>query len=226
MPVKSSVHHPTLLAFTIAAARPQSSIRPRRSMASFTPLCGCGGVQINGLFHFGEQAVAKIEHIVRYSAKDLAGKRERGETRSDCARAAAMTEEEIESDVATDPNEAGMVVVGIRSRSSCLKRRPTCICASTAMCWTFFARRDAAIKPASMRCCAPMSRGQGAGEEAPSAAALSSGRIFVMPTATMRGSASGPPKAASYWVASPAALPASIGREGFRFRQLGALGPG
>jgi uncharacterized protein (DUF4415 family) len=58
-----------------------------------------------------QQAVAKKEHIVRYSAKDLlAGKRERGETRSDWARAAAMTEEEIESDVAFDPNEAGMVV--------------------------------------------------------------------------------------------------------------------
>ena len=54
--------------------------------------------------------MAKKEHIVRYSAKDLAGKRGRGETRSDWARAAAMTEEEIESDIASDPNEAGMVV--------------------------------------------------------------------------------------------------------------------
>ena len=54
--------------------------------------------------------MAKKEHIVRYSAKDLAGNRERGETRSDWARAAAMTEEEIESDIASDPNEAGIVV--------------------------------------------------------------------------------------------------------------------
>ena len=54
--------------------------------------------------------MAKTEHIVRYSTKDLAGKRERGETRSDWARSAAMTEEEIESDIASDPNEAGMVV--------------------------------------------------------------------------------------------------------------------
>jgi uncharacterized protein (DUF4415 family) len=54
--------------------------------------------------------VAKKERIVRYSAEDLARKRERGETRSDWARAAAMTEEEIESDIASDPNEAGMVV--------------------------------------------------------------------------------------------------------------------
>jgi hypothetical protein len=54
--------------------------------------------------------VAKKEHIVRYSAEDLAVKRERGETRSDWARAAAMTENEIESDIASDPDEAGMVV--------------------------------------------------------------------------------------------------------------------
>jgi len=54
--------------------------------------------------------VAKKEHIVRYSVKDLASKGERGETRSDWARAAAMTEEEIESDIASDPNGAGMVV--------------------------------------------------------------------------------------------------------------------
>ena len=54
--------------------------------------------------------MAKKEHIVRYSLKDLASKRERGETRPDWARAAAMTEEEIESDIASDPNEAGMVV--------------------------------------------------------------------------------------------------------------------
>ncbi len=54
--------------------------------------------------------MAKKEHIGRYSARDLAGKREHGETRSDWARAAAMTEEEIERDIASDPNEAGMVV--------------------------------------------------------------------------------------------------------------------
>ncbi|HXC14360.1 MAG TPA: BrnA antitoxin family protein [Stellaceae bacterium] len=65
---------------------------------------------INGLFPSREQAVAKKAHIVRYSVEDLAGKRERGDTRSDWARAAAMTEKEIESDIASDPNEAGMVV--------------------------------------------------------------------------------------------------------------------
>ncbi len=54
--------------------------------------------------------MAKKEHIVRYSASDLAARRERGETRSDWARAAAMTGEEIEADIASDPDEAGMVV--------------------------------------------------------------------------------------------------------------------
>ena len=53
--------------------------------------------------------MAKKAHIVRYSAKDLAGKRQRGETRSNWARATAMTETEVESDIASDPDEAGMV---------------------------------------------------------------------------------------------------------------------
>jgi len=53
--------------------------------------------------------VAKKGRIVRYSAKELAAKRERGETRSDWARAAAMTDAAIEADIASDPDEAGMV---------------------------------------------------------------------------------------------------------------------
>ena len=54
--------------------------------------------------------MAKKERIVRYSAKELAAKRERGESRSDWARAAAMTDAEIAADIASDPDEAGMVV--------------------------------------------------------------------------------------------------------------------
>ena len=54
--------------------------------------------------------MAKKARIVRYSAEELAAKRRRGETRSDWARAAAMTDEEIEADIAADPDEAGMVV--------------------------------------------------------------------------------------------------------------------
>jgi uncharacterized protein (DUF4415 family) len=54
--------------------------------------------------------MARKEHIVRYSAKELAEMRKRGETHSDWAKAAAMTDEEIEADIASDPDEAGMVV--------------------------------------------------------------------------------------------------------------------
>jgi uncharacterized protein (DUF4415 family) len=50
------------------------------------------------------------ERIVTYSGKELAAKRRRGETRSDWARAAATTDQEIAADIAADPDEAGMVV--------------------------------------------------------------------------------------------------------------------
>ena len=53
--------------------------------------------------------MAKKEHIVRYTAEELAEESRRGETRTDWARAAAMTYEEIEAQVAADPDEAGMV---------------------------------------------------------------------------------------------------------------------
>ena len=54
--------------------------------------------------------MARKERIVRYSAEELAAKRKRGETRSDWARAAAMTDAEIEADIASDRDEVGMVV--------------------------------------------------------------------------------------------------------------------
>ena len=54
--------------------------------------------------------MAKKEHIVRYTAEELAEKRHRGQTRSDWTKAAALTREEIEAQVAADPDEAGMVV--------------------------------------------------------------------------------------------------------------------
>lgn len=52
----------------------------------------------------------KKERIKRHTAKGLAAKRARGEIRSDWARARAMTDEEIERDIASDPDEAGMKV--------------------------------------------------------------------------------------------------------------------
>src|SRR5207248_8995352 len=71
---------------------------------------GRGGTQISGLFHFGEQEMLKRGRIVKYTAEELAEKRSAGETHSDWARAAAATSEEIEAQVAADPDEAGMVV--------------------------------------------------------------------------------------------------------------------
>jgi uncharacterized protein (DUF4415 family) len=52
----------------------------------------------------------KKERTVRYSAEELAAKRKRGESSSDWERASGMTREEIEADIASDPDEAGMVV--------------------------------------------------------------------------------------------------------------------
>jgi uncharacterized protein (DUF4415 family) len=73
-------------------------------------LCGCGDAKISASFHSGGRVMPKKEHIVRYSAEELAEKRKRGESRSDWGRAAAMTREEIEADIASNPDEAGMVV--------------------------------------------------------------------------------------------------------------------
>lgn len=48
--------------------------------------------------------------IVSYTAEDLIAMRERGEDRTDWERAKAMTEAELEAAIASDPDEAGMVV--------------------------------------------------------------------------------------------------------------------
>jgi uncharacterized protein (DUF4415 family) len=49
-------------------------------------------------------------NIVRYTAEELAEMRKRGETRSNWEKAAALTNEEIEAQIAADPDEAGMVI--------------------------------------------------------------------------------------------------------------------
>ena len=54
--------------------------------------------------------MVKKERIVKYTAEELAEERRRGETHSDWTRAAAVTSEEIEAQVAADEDEAGMVV--------------------------------------------------------------------------------------------------------------------
>ncbi len=52
----------------------------------------------------------KKGRIVSYTEKELREMQERGEDESDWARAAAMTDAEIEAAIASDPDEAGMVV--------------------------------------------------------------------------------------------------------------------
>ena len=52
----------------------------------------------------------KKERIRRHTAKELAARHARGEGLSDWGRAQAMTREEIEQDIASDPDEAGMAV--------------------------------------------------------------------------------------------------------------------
>lgn len=47
--------------------------------------------------------------IVRYSAEELQEMRRRGETYTDWARQEALTHNEIEAQIAADPDEAGMV---------------------------------------------------------------------------------------------------------------------
>ena len=54
--------------------------------------------------------MAKKENIVRYSGDELKAMIGRGESKSDWARAAAMTDAEIEATIASNPDEAGMVI--------------------------------------------------------------------------------------------------------------------
>lgn len=50
----------------------------------------------------------KSERIVSYTAEELRQKRERGESQTDWARFDAMTEEELEAAILSDPDEAGL----------------------------------------------------------------------------------------------------------------------
>lgn len=49
----------------------------------------------------------KKERIVRCTAEELKEKLARGESETDWARVRAMTDEEVEADAASDPDEAG-----------------------------------------------------------------------------------------------------------------------
>ncbi len=54
--------------------------------------------------------MAKREHIVRYTDKELREMRERGEDKSDWKKAASMTNKEIEAAIAGDEDEKEMHV--------------------------------------------------------------------------------------------------------------------
>ncbi len=54
--------------------------------------------------------MARKERIVRYTAEELAAMRQRGETHTDWAKAAAMTDEQLAASIEADPDEAGMVM--------------------------------------------------------------------------------------------------------------------
>ena len=54
--------------------------------------------------------MARKKRIVRYTDDELRSMCERGESKSDWEQAAAMTEEEITAAIASDPDEAGMVI--------------------------------------------------------------------------------------------------------------------
>ncbi len=52
--------------------------------------------------------MAKKEHIVRHTDEELKAMQGRGETKSDWAAAAAMTDAEVEAAIASDSDEASM----------------------------------------------------------------------------------------------------------------------
>lgn len=54
--------------------------------------------------------MARKERIVRYTDEELRAMQERGESKSNWDKASAMTKAELESAIADDADEAGMVV--------------------------------------------------------------------------------------------------------------------
>jgi uncharacterized protein (DUF4415 family) len=54
--------------------------------------------------------MAKRENIVSYTDEELWDMRGRGESKSDWARAGAMTQAEIDAAIADDPDEANLVI--------------------------------------------------------------------------------------------------------------------
>jgi uncharacterized protein (DUF4415 family) len=64
----------------------------------------------DGSFLSEGRVMARKERTVRYTAKELAATRARGESKSNWRAAAAMTDAEIEAGIAADPDDAGLAV--------------------------------------------------------------------------------------------------------------------
>ena len=54
--------------------------------------------------------MAKKEHIVGHTDDELKAMQARGESKTDWAAAASMTDAEVEAAIASDPDEAGLAV--------------------------------------------------------------------------------------------------------------------
>ncbi len=99
----------------------------------------------------------KSGRIVRASAEEVQAMLDRGESRTDWKRVRAMSQEEVErlADEEDGPLPEGWestVVIGTLGASR------ACTFASTPTCSTGSRRAAPAIRPASMRCCAPSYR--------------------------------------------------------------------
>ena len=60
----------------------------------------------------------KKSRIVKYSTEKLATMRARGQSRTDWTKSAAMTTGDIETSIASDVDEAGMIIDGANAKAN------------------------------------------------------------------------------------------------------------
>jgi uncharacterized protein (DUF4415 family) len=111
--------------------------------------------------------MARKERIVRYSAKELAARRKREGSGSGWARAAAKTSEEIEVDIVSDPDEAGMAVDWDSVSIELPKPKADLHMRIDRDVLEFFRKTGRGYQTASMRCCAPTSSRRGTNDRQP-----------------------------------------------------------
>jgi uncharacterized protein (DUF4415 family) len=85
-------------------------LRSAKSTLNLWLWFGHGGRIIAALFHSGEREMAKKENIVSYTLEEIQAVLAAGGDQSNWEKAAAKTYEEIEADIASEPDEAGMIV--------------------------------------------------------------------------------------------------------------------